>query len=197
MFVYKTACSHRGSGWRKDSEVGGGGRGREMMHPFVIGTILAQPGEPGFPWQWDAFGGGPGKNGGNASASMYPVSDGTPHPKQKVCCAARPRPPGALRLGAPSLARAVARAHTPSRAGLLSRAPPDAAPECGCVRACGGQAGHYYEPWAPTYNTSGRMNGDSGMLPSQNDWEDVWRVTSGNGFGGPGDDLNINPLAHY
>jgi len=65
------------------------------------------------------------------------------------------------------------------------------------VRACGGQAGHYYEPWAPTYNTSGRMNGDSGMLPSQNDWEDVWRVTSGNGFGGPGDDLNINPLAHY
>ena len=92
------------------------------MHPFVIGTILAQPGEPGFPWQWDAFGGGPGKNGGNASASMYPVSDGTPHPKQKVCCAARPRPPGALRLGAPSLARAVARAHTPSRAGLLSRA---------------------------------------------------------------------------
>eukprot|EP00802_Teleaulax_amphioxeia_P024733 Tamp_25473.p4 GENE.Tamp_25473~~Tamp_25473.p4 ORF type:complete len:124 (-),score=24.32 Tamp_25473:568-906(-) len=112
-----------------------------MMHPFVIGTILAQPGEPGFPWQWDAFGGGPGKNGGNASASMYPVSDGTPHPKQK--------------------------------------------------------AGHYYEPWAPTYNTSGRMNGDSGMLPSQNDWEDVWRVTSGNGFGGPGDDLNINPLAHY
>ena len=79
---------------------------------------------------------------------------------------------------------------------VCSLAPPEAAPECGCVRACG-QAGHYYEPWAPTYNTSGRMNGDSGMLPSQNDWEDVWRVTSGNGFGGPGDDLNINPLAHY
>ena len=87
-------------------------------------------------------------------------------------------------------------AHAPARTLLLSCA---LLTQHACRGAClwTRQAGHYYEPWAPTYNTSGRLNGDSGMLPSQNDWEDVWRVTSGNGFGGPGDNLNINPLAHY
>ena len=51
---------------------------------FFHGAMLALPGQPGFPWEWDAFGGGPGKNGGSADASLYPVSDGTPHAKQKV-----------------------------------------------------------------------------------------------------------------
>ena len=60
-----------------------------------------------------------------------------------------------------------------------------------------GQKGHYYEPWAPTYSTTGRMDDSGAMLPSENDWEKMWRGTSGNAFGGPGDDLNINPLAHW
>ncbi len=54
-----------------------------MVHLFVVGTMLG-PGAPGFPWQWDAFGGGPGKNGGSSDSTLYPVSDGTPHPKMKV-----------------------------------------------------------------------------------------------------------------
>ena len=51
---------------------------------FFHGAMLALPGQPGFPWEWDAFGGGPGRNGGSEDASVYPVSDGTPHAKQKV-----------------------------------------------------------------------------------------------------------------
>lgn len=111
------------------------------MHPFMIvsGSMLALPGQPGWPWQWDGFGGGPGGGSTTSNASLYPVSDGTPHPKQK--------------------------------------------------------AGHMYEPWCPTYSTTGR--GGNGMLPSENDWETMWRGTSGNGMGGPGDDLNINPIAHF
>ena len=31
---------------------------------------------------------------------------------------------------------------------------------------------------------------------SSNEWEATWRVFSGNQMGGPGDNLNINPLAH-
>jgi len=54
-----------------------------MVHLFVVGTMLG-PGAPGFPWQWDGFGGGPGKSGGSADSTLYPVSDGTPHPKMKV-----------------------------------------------------------------------------------------------------------------
>ena len=52
------------------------------MHLAVF-TMLG-PGGPGFPWEWDGFNASPSGAATQSGVDMYPVSDGTPHAKQKV-----------------------------------------------------------------------------------------------------------------
>ena len=57
-------------------------RALRAMH-LALFTMLG-PGGPGFPWEWDGFSPSPSGAATQSSVDMYPVSDGTPHAKQKV-----------------------------------------------------------------------------------------------------------------
>lgn len=57
-------------------------RALRAMH-LALFTMLG-PGGPGFPWEWDGFNGSPSGAATQSGVDMYPVSDGTPHAKQKV-----------------------------------------------------------------------------------------------------------------
>ena len=188
-------------------------RALRAMH-LALFTMLG-PGGPGFPWEWDGFNGSPSGAATQSGVDMYPVSDGTPHAKQKVHGKLAPLSLASFLLR-PSLAHQFVCKNCLSPALSIpmscrrmslpavkpASCPPfhlftSQTPNVNDLTPMAAQAGHYYEPWCPTYSTTGAMNGGAGMLPAENDWNSMWHDTSSNGFGGPGDNLNINPLAHY
>ena len=172
------------------------------MHLFVVAGQMLGEGDPGWPYQWDGFG------EGGAQVCLRHLAPPAPGADLARAC----RRSGAASRCAPATDTRGALQGKPSQSSLYPVG--DGTPHA-----------KHQDTWVPTFSTMGRRAGGGFLVrpgpclaapppacvrarllisflmprtvqPPENDWEHTWKVSSQNPFGGPGDNLNKNPLAH-